>query len=378
MARWSAKALLITTGVFLVGGGIWYARAATVPLIVAALISTQVLPLVVWADGRGVKRGLAIAGCLVGVVLISAALAWIFTDALIGNLGGVVDDISAGVEKVIARLRDNDDWVAQHEAQIRHFLKGILPAANDAASRVLSGVLNTLTLAAQLISGALLTFVFLLYILTSGSAIWHWVRDRFSPDRRDRVGVVGVAAWNAASGYIRGIALVAFIDTTVITLGNARDRHAARRHARATGLHLAVHPDPRRVGVGHRDRARHARRARHGSRRRNGRRHPDRPAALQHVRHAARLPTDRQPASGATPRSVLGSITTRASGNRSRICSSRGTRTLRPRNGNDPSSPAKWNPASAPSTSAIVSFHRGDRSDGRADGHGMPRPRRRA
>jgi putative heme transporter len=29
----------------------------------------------------------------------------------------------------------------------------------------------------------------------------------------------GAAAWNAASGYIRGIALVALIDTTVITLG---------------------------------------------------------------------------------------------------------------------------------------------------------------
>jgi hypothetical protein len=40
MAAWSAKALLITAGVFLVGGAIWYARSATVPLIVAALIST--------------------------------------------------------------------------------------------------------------------------------------------------------------------------------------------------------------------------------------------------------------------------------------------------------------------------------------------------
>ena len=51
MARWSAKALLISAGVLLVGGAIWYARAATVPLIVAALVSTQVLPLIDWATG---------------------------------------------------------------------------------------------------------------------------------------------------------------------------------------------------------------------------------------------------------------------------------------------------------------------------------------
>jgi hypothetical protein len=37
MARWSAKALLITGGVLLVGSPFWYARAPTVPLIVAAL-----------------------------------------------------------------------------------------------------------------------------------------------------------------------------------------------------------------------------------------------------------------------------------------------------------------------------------------------------
>src|SRR4051812_9976539 len=34
MARWSAKAWLIAAGVFLVGGAVWYARSATVPLIV--------------------------------------------------------------------------------------------------------------------------------------------------------------------------------------------------------------------------------------------------------------------------------------------------------------------------------------------------------
>ena len=52
-ARWSANALLISAGVLLVGGAIWYARSATVPLIVAALIGTQLLPLIAWATRRG-------------------------------------------------------------------------------------------------------------------------------------------------------------------------------------------------------------------------------------------------------------------------------------------------------------------------------------
>jgi putative heme transporter len=219
MARWSAKALLITIGVFLVGGAIWYARAATVPLIVAALVSTQLLPLIRLATARGIPRGLAIAASLLGVVAIAFGLVWLFADALFGNLDGVGEDISEGADEVVTWLRDNNDWVRQHEEQIRDFLKGILPAAKGAAAGILVAALGGLALAAQLVSGFLLMLVFLLYIVTSGDTIWNWIRERFRSDRRDRVAAVGTAAWNAATGYIRGIALIALIDSAVIAVG---------------------------------------------------------------------------------------------------------------------------------------------------------------
>ena len=219
MAAWSAKALLITAGVFLVGGAIWYARSATVPLIVAALLSTQLLPLIDLATRRGMARGLAVAASLLGVVVIGLGLAWVFGAALFGNLGGVGEDISEGADKVVAWLHDNNDWVEQNDDAIHDFLRSILPAAKEAAGGLLEGALGALSLTAQLVSGGLLVLVFLLYLLTSGDAIWEWTRDRFSPDRRDRVAGVGRAAWNAASGYIRGISLIALIDTTVITIG---------------------------------------------------------------------------------------------------------------------------------------------------------------
>ena len=219
MARWSAKALLITAGVLLVGGAIWYARAATVPLIVAALVSTQLIPLIGWTGRHGVSRGLAVAGCMLLVLAVVVGLAWVFGQSLFGNLGGVGEEISAGANKAVAWLRDNNDWVKQHEDAIRQFLNGILPAAKDAASGLVGGVLGGLSLAAQMVSGALLMFVFLLYLLTGGDAVWEWIENRFDPSRRDQVAGAGAAAWSAATGYIRGIALVALIDTTVITLG---------------------------------------------------------------------------------------------------------------------------------------------------------------
>jgi predicted PurR-regulated permease PerM len=219
IARWSAKVLLVTAVVLLMAGAIWYARSATVPLIVATLIGTQLLPLIDWATRRGVPRGVAVAAGMIGVLLIAAGLAWVFLDALFGNLGAVGDDISEGADKVVSWLQANNDWVRQHEEDIRNFLRGILPAAKDAANGLLTGALGGLSFAAQIVSGALLAFVFLLYIATGGTAIWRWIQDRAGPGSRRRVAVAGIAAWNAASGYIRGISLIALIDTVVITLG---------------------------------------------------------------------------------------------------------------------------------------------------------------
>lgn len=129
MARWSAKALLIAGGVLLVGGIIWYAQVATLPLIVAALVATQLLPAVNWATGRGVPR----AGAVLGAMLLVAAgvlgLAWLFTAGLFGNLGGVATQIENGADEVLVWLRDNQSWVEQNEAAIREFLASILPAA---------------------------------------------------------------------------------------------------------------------------------------------------------------------------------------------------------------------------------------------------------
>lgn len=218
-ARWSAKFLITFAGALLVGALIWYARSVTVPLIVAALVCTQLIPLVELATRKGAPRGLAIAGALLLVLALSAAIAWLFADALFGNLGGVGNELSKGADQAITWLQDNNQWVQQNEDAIRKFLDGILPAAKSAADGIITGVLGGLSLAAQLVSGAFLIFVFILYLLTSGDQVWRWIRERFSPQHRDRADIAGRAAWSAATGYIRGIALVAFIDSVVISIG---------------------------------------------------------------------------------------------------------------------------------------------------------------
>ena len=105
---------------------------------------------------------------MIGVLIIAAGLTWVFASSLFGNLSEIGADISAGANKAVNWLRDNNDWARQHEDEIRSFLKGILPAAKDAAGGVFGAVLGGLSFTAQMVSGAVLMFVFLLYLLTGG------------------------------------------------------------------------------------------------------------------------------------------------------------------------------------------------------------------
>src|SRR4051812_42574700 len=219
LATWSAKALLIAGGVTLVAAIFWYSRAATVPLIIAALIVTQLSPLADWMAGRGLKRSLAVGVTMLGLLALALGLTWLFADSLFEQLSAVGKDIGKGADMVVDWLRDNSSWAREHEQQIRDFLAGILPAGKEAASGIFNAVLGGLSFTAQVVGTAVLTLVFVLYLMTGGDAVWRWITARFAPANRGRVAGAGAAAWHAAGGYVRGIALVAFIDSAVIGLG---------------------------------------------------------------------------------------------------------------------------------------------------------------
>ena len=81
------------------------------PLIVAALISTQVVPLVGWGTRRSIPRGLAVVAELnrrgadrgrAGADVPGCAV----------RESGVGDAISEGADAVVARLQDNNAWIS--------------------------------------------------------------------------------------------------------------------------------------------------------------------------------------------------------------------------------------------------------------------------
>jgi hypothetical protein len=82
---------------------------------------------------------------------------------------------------MVAWVQSNNARIREHEAGIRSFLAGTLPAATDAADGFATGLRGGLSLTAHLVSGAALMFVSLLCISPAGDAIWRWIQGAPAP-----------------------------------------------------------------------------------------------------------------------------------------------------------------------------------------------------
>ena len=132
------------------------------------LIATQLLPPIGWTTRRGVRREVAVAASMIAVLLVADRRGCVWTRC---SAISAASGTTSGADEVVTWLQANNDWVPQHEEDISDFLRGILPAAKSAANGLLTVALGGLSFAGQIVSGAVLAFVFLLYMATGGNAI---------------------------------------------------------------------------------------------------------------------------------------------------------------------------------------------------------------
>ncbi|HET6510274.1 MAG TPA: AI-2E family transporter [Baekduia sp.] len=218
-AAWSWRVLVVAgaaaLGVFL----FWQLRAFAIPLFIAVLFSTQMLPATRWLAGRGLPRAAAMVVVMLGLVVSLALL----TVVIIGSFVGELDEIGAFVSQA---GDDIADWAKDHDGPLHldsgsvdHAAGQVGPALADAGKVLFGGVLGGASLLVELISGTVLALAFLIYLLTDGERVGAWLVRRFAPERRPNVERMALRGWQALGGYVRGVTLVALFDAVLIGAG---------------------------------------------------------------------------------------------------------------------------------------------------------------
>lgn len=181
-----------------------------VALLLGLLFAGVAIPLVQWADRRGIPRW----GSAGGAVLL-----------LLVALGGAAVGLGARVAEQLPQLRDAFRTVSE-DLQQSLGVELPWPSSSDdggsggSSSGTSAGdLLGPAQTVAEVLLAGFLTLAFAFLFLTSGPGMWSWFLRKFGGRVRDDVDAAGRAGWATLGAYVRGLTVVALFDAVGIGIG---------------------------------------------------------------------------------------------------------------------------------------------------------------
>ncbi|WP_112107661.1 AI-2E family transporter [Parafrankia sp. Ea1.12] len=216
-SAWSWRLLIIGTAVYVLAMIVGRVRIVVIPVIAGLLIAALIHPIAYRFQRMGVPRlGAAFAALLIFLLLVVGAGVAVGFNAA-NEIPAVADQVSEGVDQVRDYLTDGPFHLSQ--GQIDNLVDDIRSSLTSNRGRVVSGVLSTASVAAEVLTSILVALFSTFFFLYDGERIWSWIVTRFPSGAEDRVRGAGREAWLTLTGYIRGTVFVAAVDAVGITIG---------------------------------------------------------------------------------------------------------------------------------------------------------------
>jgi putative heme transporter len=211
-AGWSWRLLVCSAAALAVLALLWYFRVVVLPTMVALTIAPALTPLAGLFRRLRLERPAAAFALIAGLAVVAGLVA-IVTTSVLAQYDDLADSVSRAVDDITDRLEDDPfnlsfDRTADLQSTLRESWR---EGSSYLASGVQAGV--------GLLSGLFLAVFLLYFILRDGEALWAWVLRRFAPATRPAVDRAGRRAWAVLGGFVRGTALIAAIDATLIGIG---------------------------------------------------------------------------------------------------------------------------------------------------------------
>jgi putative heme transporter len=211
-AGWAWRLLVCAAAAVVVLVTLWYVRVIVLPAMIALTIAPALTPVTARLRRRRLRRPAAALALLLGLAVV-AGLVTIVTASVVAQYDELAESVRSAIDEVADRLEDEPfnvslDRVTDWESSVR-----------DSWSAVSDYLLLGLETGLGLITGLVLALALLYFVLRDGPKLWSWVLRRFSPRNRPVVDRAGRRAWEVLGGYVRGTALIAAIDATLIGFG---------------------------------------------------------------------------------------------------------------------------------------------------------------
>lgn len=214
---WSWRVLVIAGAAAIAIWLVMQFSLIVIPLLVAALLTALLLPLVEGLARRGWPRGLAVALAIVGLIVLVSALGWLVVSQM-------REEYPELQERAVSFWAEAQAWILSlpvgiTQQDLADFGTNILGTLRDDISSILSSALTVGSSVGHFVAGALLALFSLIFTLADGSRIWGWIVGLLPRAARRPTDGAAKAGWVTLGNFVRVQVLVAGIDAVGIGLG---------------------------------------------------------------------------------------------------------------------------------------------------------------
>ncbi|SNC60017.1 Predicted PurR-regulated permease PerM [Kytococcus aerolatus] len=216
LASWSLRLLLIVgalAAVLWLVGKFW---VGVLPLLLALILTTVLGPVARWLR-QWMGDGLAAALAVLGGFLV-----------LLGVLGSIVpslvDQVADLAQNATDGIRQVQDWASGpplnvQDAQVDKAVKELNTKIQEASGQIAGGVFTGVSAVASAFVTGLLTLVLTFFFVRDGHRFLPWLSRLTGRNTAPHVTVLGQRLWRTLGGYVRGQAVISFVDAVLIGIG---------------------------------------------------------------------------------------------------------------------------------------------------------------
>lgn len=213
LTAWSWRILIVGLAVYAVGIIAAQLRIVLLPVGIALLLSTVLIPVRKLFTDRGVPVPLAMLATVVVFFGTVFFVGWVIVPPLIDEFSGLDATLETAADDVQDWFIDgplglSEDFVVDARERIEE--------AADSARISEGAVVDGATLAGEVLAGLLLALVVTFFVVKDGPMMQRAVLSRFSDSRQLQLRAAGNGAWRALGGYLRGAAALGVIEGIVI------------------------------------------------------------------------------------------------------------------------------------------------------------------
>lgn len=218
LGRWAIRSVQILLVTALGALAVWallQVRLLVIPVLIALILAAAAAPLVAWLRRKGWSPMLAAWTTLLGGLLVLGGIVTLIVFAVRGQWESLVESATEGFDDLLGWVQELPIPIDQQ--QIDEWRDSIVEFITSAefGQTALTGVSR----ATEFVTGLILMLVVLFFFLKDGDRIWAFFMRPFRGERLERGRRVGTTSVKVLGGYVRGTAIVAFVDAFFIGLG---------------------------------------------------------------------------------------------------------------------------------------------------------------